>query len=149
MSDGGDVEIGPVDVILIGYPAGSPLTGEALPILLDLVDRGIVRVLDVLFVVKNEDGTISGFAAEDLDEGAHGDLVAFEGASSGLLGDEDAAAAAEAMEPGEAAALLMYENRWAAPFVAAVRRNGGQLLAGQRIPADELAEALARLDAAA
>jgi hypothetical protein len=141
-------EIGPVDIIVIGYPAGAPMTGEAIPILLDLVDRGIVRVLDARFVRKDEDGSFSGFAARGLDRDTVGDLVAFEGATSGLLGDEDTATVAAAMEPGEAAAVLVYENRWAAPFAAAVRRNGGALIATYRVPSGDLMEALERLEPA-
>ena len=144
-----DDELGPVDVAVIGYPAGAPMTGEAMPILLDLVERGIVRVLDVLFVRKEEDGTFSGFDASGLTAEGVGDFVAFEGASSGLLGDEDAATVAADMEPGSAAAMIVYENRWAAPFIAAVRRNGGVPLAFQRIPADELVAALDAVEQAA
>src|SRR5215212_5785525 len=103
-------EMGPVDIVVIGFPADAPMTGEAIPLLLDLVDRGIIRVLDALFVVKNDDGTYSGFEATDLEAKGVGDLREFEGASSGLLGDDDAAVAAEAMEPGTAAVLLIYEN---------------------------------------
>lgn len=142
-------ELGPVDIVVIAYSAGAPMTGEAVPILLDLVERGIVRVLDVLFVRKEEDGTFAGFDASDLTDRGVGDFVAFEGASSGLLGDEDAATVADEMEPGSAAALIVYENRWAAPFVAAVRRNGGVPLAFQRIPADELVAALDAVEQAA
>ena len=141
-------EIGPIDVVVIAYPAGAPMTGEAVPLLLDLVDRGIVRVLDAMFVKKNEDGTFSGFEARDLDGKDVGDFAEFEGASSGLLGDEDAANAAEAIEPGSAAVMIMYENRWAAPFVAAVRRNGGVPVAFERIPAQDLIEALDAAEAA-
>jgi hypothetical protein len=141
-------ELGPVDIVVIGYPAGAPMTGEAAPLLLDLVDHGIIRVLDVLFVHKDEDGTFSGFEAKDLDSKGVGDLVAFEGASSGLLGEEDAKTAADAIEPGSAAVLIMYENRWAAPFAAAVRRNGGVPLAFQRIPASDLMDALEAVEAA-
>jgi Family of unknown function (DUF6325) len=137
-----DEELGPVDIVVIGYPAGAPMTGEAVPILLDLVERGIIRVLDVLFVIKEEDGTFSGFEAAGLDERGVGDLKAFEGASSGLLGDHDAATAAESIEPGSAAVLIMYENRWAAPFAAAVRRNGGVVIDSQRIPAQDLLDAI-------
>jgi SAM-dependent methyltransferase len=137
-------ELGPVDIVVIGYPADAPMTGEAVPILLDLVERGIIRVLDVMFVMQGEDGTFSGFEATGLDEKGVGDLAVFEGASSGLLGDDDVATAAEALEPGTAAVLIVYENRWAAPFVAAVRRNGGVPLDFQRIPAADL---LAALDA--
>jgi len=148
MGTGNQDEIGPVDIIVIGYPKGAPMTGEAIPILLDLVDRGIVRVLDAFFVQKDEDGTFSGFAARDLDRDAVGDLVAFEGATSGLLAEEDTATVAAAMEPGEAAAVLVYENRWAAPFAAAVRRNGGALIATYRVPSEDLVEALERVEAA-
>ena len=142
-------EIGPIDVVVIAYPAGSPMTGEAVPLLLDLVDRGIIRVLDALFVIKNDDGSFSGFEARDLDDERVGDFAAFEGASSGLLGDEDARAAAESLDPGSAGVLLMYENRWAAPFAAAVRRNGGVLVANQRIPVQDVIEALDAVEAAA
>ncbi len=141
-------ELGPVDIVVIGYPAGAPMTGEAAPLLLDLVDRGIIRVLDVMFVEKNEDGTFSGFEAKDLESDRVGDLTAFEGASSGLLGDDDAATAADAIEPGTAAVLIMYENRWAGPFVAAVRRNGGVPLAFQRIPVQDLIDTLDAVEAA-
>jgi Family of unknown function (DUF6325) len=135
-------ELGPIDIVVIAYPAGAPMTGEAAPLLADLADRGIIRVLDAMFVRKNEDGTYSGFEARDLDDKGVGDFTLFEGASSGLLGDEDAAKAAEAIEPGSAAVLIVYENRWAAPFVAAVRRNGGVPVAFERIPAQDLIEAL-------
>jgi hypothetical protein len=138
-------ELGPIDIIVIGYPADAPMTGEAAPLLLDLIDRGIIRVLDVLFVMENEDGTFSGFEAKDLDSKSVGDLTVFEGASSGLLGEEDVATAADAIEPGTAAVIIVYENRWAGPFAAAVRRNGGRLIANQRIPVQEL---IASLDAA-
>ena len=80
-------ELGPIDIVVIGYPADAPLTGEAVPLLLDLVDRGIIRVLDVLFVMEEEDGTFSGFEASDLTSESVGDFTVFEGASSGLLGD--------------------------------------------------------------
>jgi hypothetical protein len=138
-------ELGPIDIVVIGYPADAPMTGEAVPLLLDLVDKGIIRVLDAMFVVKEQDGSYAGFNAVDLDSKGVGDLVAFEGASSGLLGDDDVATAADGIEPGTAAVMIIYENRWAAPFAAAVRRNGGVLVDFQRIPVDEL---IASLDAA-
>jgi hypothetical protein len=142
-------ELGPVDIVAIAYPVGSPMTGEAVPIMLDLVERGIIRVLDVMFVVKEEDGTFSGFEATDLDTRGVGDFAAFEGASSGLLGDEDAATAADDIEPGSAAVILVYENRWAAPFAAAVRRNGGRLAGFQRVPTQDLIASLEAAEAAA
>jgi hypothetical protein len=143
-----DEELGPIDIVIIGYPAGAPMTGDAVPMLLDLVERGIIRVLDAMFVVKNEDGTYSGFEATDLEEKGVGDFVEFEGASSGLLGDDDVATAADGIEPGSAAVIIVYENRWAAPFAAAVRRNGGRLLDFQRIPIQELIAALEAAEAA-
>ena len=140
-------ELGPIDIVVIAYPAGAPMTGEAVPLLLDLVDRGIIRVLDVLFVMQNDDGTYSGFEATDLDADSIGDMKVFEGASSGLLGEDDVTAAAEAIDPGTAAVLIVYENRWAAPFIAAVRRNGGVVVDNQRIPAADLTDALDAVEA--
>jgi len=147
--EGQETDFGPVDIAVIGYPPDAPMTGEAVPLLLDLVDRGIIRVLDVLFVVKEQDGSFAGFEARDLDERAVGDLAMFEGASSRLLGEDDAAAAAEAIEPGTAAVLIVYENRWAAPFIAAVRRNGGIPIAFERISTQDLIDALDAAETAA
>jgi hypothetical protein len=143
-----DEEIGPIDIVVIAYPAGAPMTGEAAPLLLDLVDRGIIRVLDAMFVTKGEDGTFSGFEARDLDDKGVGDLKVFEGASSGLLGEADVATAAEGIEPGTAAVMIVYENRWAAPFAAAVRRNGGVVVENQRIPVQDVIDALDAAEAA-
>ena len=142
-------EIGPIDIVVIGYPADAPMTGEAVPIMLDLVERGIIRVLDVLFVMQGEDGTYTGFKAHDLQAKGVGDLQVFEGASTGLLGDEDVATASEALEPGTAAVMIVYENSWAAPFVAAVRRNGGIVLDNQRIPVQDVLDALDAVEATA
>src|SRR5689334_7654454 len=124
---------GPIDVVVIAYPAGAPATGEAIPILLDLVDRGIVRVLDALFVRKEADGTFSGFDLADLDDATAGDLTVFAGATTGMLDDDDVAAAAAELEPGSAAVMIVYENRWTAHFIAAVRRNGGELIGHHRV----------------
>ena len=140
-------ELGPIDIVVIGFPADAPMTGEAAPLLVDLVDRGIIRVFDVLFITKGEDGVVAGFTIDGIDQERIGDFTVFEGASTGLLGEEDAQGAAEAMEPGESAVVIMFENRWAAPFAAAVRRNGGQLIATQRIPTQELIRALESLEA--
>ena len=147
--DGTEQELGPIDVVVIGYPAGAPMTGEAIPILLDLVDRGIIRVLDARFVRKDDDGTFSGFDLADLDEDTAGEMTVFAGATTGLLSDDDIALAAAEIEPGSAAVMIVYENRWAAPFVAAVRRNGGVLVANQRIGVQELIDALDAAEAAA
>ena len=99
-------------------------------------------MLDALFVQKDEDGTFSGFDLADLDEDTAGDLTVFAGASTGMLNDDDAALAAAEIEPGTAAVLIGYENRWAAPFISAVRRNGGELIANERIGVQELIDAL-------
>jgi hypothetical protein len=140
---------GPIDVVVIGYPPDAPKTGEAVPILLDLVDRGIIRVLDALFVQKDEAGTLSGFDLADLDQDTAGDLTAFAGASTGMLNNDDAALAAAEIEPGSAAVMIVYENRWAAPFISAVRRNGGVLIATERIGVQDLVDALEAAEAAA
>ncbi len=136
-------EMGPIDYLLIEWPGRQP-AGEAAPHLLDLVDRGLIRILDLVFLHKAEDGSITRLEIADL-----GDQVAafaeFEGASSGLLSDEDADEAAGALEPGTSAALLVYENCWAAPLASALRRSGGQLVATGRIPIQAM---LAALDAA-
>ena len=135
-------ELGPVDVVVIGYPADAPMTGSAAQALLDEVDKGTITVLDALFVTKNADGTFSGFDATGLEQGSVGEFHVFEGASSGLLGDEDIATAAEAIEPGTSAVMIMYENRWAVPFIAEVHRNGGVFIDAQRIPHQALIDAV-------
>jgi hypothetical protein len=134
-------ELGPVDIVVIGYPAGAPLTGSAIQPLLDEVDKGTIRVLDALFVAKGEDGTYSGFEASGLDQSSAGDLKVFEGATSGLLGDDDVATAAAALDPGTAAVMIVYENRWAVPFIEAVHENGGVFIDNQRIPHQDLIDA--------
>ena len=106
---------GPIDYLVVEFP-GSNMTGEGLPLLVDLVDRGIIRILDLVFVKKELDGSVSGLAIADLDHDGKLDLAVFEGASSGLLGQEDLDEAGGVLEPGSSAGLLVYENRWAAPF---------------------------------
>lgn len=125
------------------------MTGEAIPILLELVDRAIIRVLDARFVRKDPDGTFSGFDFADLDQETVGDLAVFAGASTGLLGGDDVALAAAEIEPGSAAAMIVYENRWAARFISGVRRNGGVLIANERIGVQDLIDALNAAEAAA
>ncbi|MDO8143333.1 MULTISPECIES: DUF6325 family protein [Isoptericola] len=140
-----EVLMGPVDYLVIEF-RGDRMTGEGWPILVDLVDRGVIRILDLAFLRKAEDGSVSGLALEDL--GADGvELEVFEGARSGLLGDDDLAEAAAALEPGSAAGVLLYENTWAAPFAAAMRRSGGELVAFGRIPLDVLLDAVDGEDA--
>jgi uncharacterized membrane protein len=134
------VEMGPIDYILVEWPGRQP-NGEVAPHLVDLVERGLIRILDLSFIAKDEDGTVAGIELADLGDGA-GELTVFEGASSGLISDDDIGEAAAALEPGTSAALLVYENTWAAPFAAAVRRSGGQLVAGGRIPVEAIEAAL-------
>jgi hypothetical protein len=131
-------EMGPIDYVVIEWPGRQP-TGEAAPLIMDLVDRGIIRILDVAFMVKGDDGTIATLEASDL-EGFN----ELDGASSGLLGDDELRDAASVLEPGTSAAVLVWENRWAAPVAVTVRRSGGQLVASGRIPIQAM---LAALDA--
>lgn len=136
---------GPIDYLLIEFPGQEP-TGATAEALLDLVERGIVRIYDLLFVRKGADGTVAGIELTDLSEHGLGGFAAFSGARSGLLGDEDLAEAAEAMEPGTAAALIVYENTWAIPFVAAAREAGAEVIASERIPATDVMRALELLE---
>lgn len=135
---------GPIDFVLLEFPR-ERLTGEAAAALVDLVQSGTIRLLDLALLSKSEDGDVetlelTGPAAD------RAGLARFAGARSGLLGGEDVQAAAEAMAPGTVAALLVYENTWAGPFVAAARRSGGELVASNRIPASDVIDALDRLD---
>lgn len=139
--------LGPVSFLVVEFP-GSKMTGEGFPILLDLVDRGLVRVLDFRFVKKDPSGAVQAVELADLDHDGAFDFAVFEGASSGLLDDSDLAEAAEALEPGSAAAVLIFENRWATPFVDALRRGGAEFVAAGYIPQDTLAESLDATEAA-
>ncbi|MFF3613006.1 DUF6325 family protein [Streptomyces sp. NPDC002580] len=123
------------------------MTGDGLPILVDLVDRGLIRILDLLFVRKDEDGSVVGMEVADFDGDGALDLAVFEGASSGLLGEDDIEEAGKALEPGNSAGILVYENVWAAPFAAALRRGGAQLVASGRIPVPAVLAALEETDA--
>ncbi|MDL2080502.1 DUF6325 family protein [Streptomyces sp. GXMU-J15] len=134
-------DVGPIDYLVVEFP-GNRMTGENFPLLVDLVDRGIIRILDLMFVRKEEDGTVSGMEIADLTGDGALDLAVFEGASSGLLGQDDLEEAASALQPGSSAGILVYENRWAAPFAAALRRSGAQLVASGRIPVPALVAAL-------
>jgi hypothetical protein len=135
-------EMGPIDYVVVAFPHAH-FTGEAFPLLVDLVDRGIIRILDLTFIQKSADGTVSGLELAELADGGV-DLSIFDGASSGLLGEDDLAEAANALDPGDAAGVIVYENLWAAPFAVALRRAGGQLVASGRIPVQAI---LASLDA--
>jgi hypothetical protein len=143
-----DLEIGPVDYLIVEWPSGAEPNGAGLQELVNLSDRGLIRVLDLAFVHKEDDGTVSGLALTDLDHDGTLDLVQFEGASSGLMGQDDYDEAGAALEAGASAAILVYENSWAAPFVAAVRKSGAQVVANGRIPAEDVLQAVEALDAA-
>ncbi|WP_223006032.1 DUF6325 family protein [Streptomyces genisteinicus] len=133
--------MGPVDYLVLEFP-GNRMTGEGLPLLVDLVDRGIVRILDLAFVTKESDGTVR--AVELREAGDEAELTVFEGVSSGLLGQDDLDEAGAVLDPGSSAAVLVYENTWAAPLAKALRRSGARMVAGGRIPVQAL---LASLDA--
>ncbi|SFE35419.1 hypothetical protein SAMN02787118_101423 [Streptomyces mirabilis] len=136
-------EMGPIDYVVVEFP-GNRMTGEGLPLLVDLVDRGVIRILDLMFVRKEEDGSVVGMEIADFTGDGALDLAVFEGASSGLLGEDDIEEAGSALEPGNSAGILVYENLWAAPFATALRRGGAQLVASGRIPVPAV---LAALDA--
>jgi hypothetical protein len=135
-------DMGPVDYLIVEFP-GSRMTGEGMPLLVDLVDKGLIRILDLVFIRKETDGSVEVVELRNM--GDEVDLTVFEGASSGLLDQGDVADAGAALEPGNSAAVLVYENVWAAPLAGALRRSGAELVASGRIPADAL---LASLDAA-
>jgi hypothetical protein len=122
------------------------MTGEGLPLLVDLVDQGLIRVLDLMFVTRDIDGTVTAIDISDIDGDGALDLAVFQGASSGLLDASDLADAGPAIEPGSSAAILIFENRWAAPFTQALRRGGAELVAAGYISHDDIAASLDALD---
>ena len=140
-------EMGPIDYMVVEFP-GSRMTGEGLPLLADLVERGIIRILDLVFVSRELDGSVTGVALADLDADGDLDLAVFKSAGSGLLAENDVQDAGSVLEPGSSAGILVYENLWAAPFAVAMRRSGGQLVAGGRIPVQAFLAALDAADAA-
>jgi Family of unknown function (DUF6325) len=134
-------ELGPVDWIVVEFP-GSKFNGEIAPALADLVERDLVRVLDLLVLKKGSDGTLEAFELSDLDDAEVGGFRSHEQELAMLLSEEDVNAVAAAIEPGSSAAVLVWENRWAAPFGAAVRHAGGQLVASGRIPIQAMLAAI-------
>ncbi len=134
-------QLGPVDYLVIEFP-GSQFKGEILPELAGLVERGIVRVLDLVVITKDEAGGYEAFEIGDSESGLLGEVRELEKEFAELLSEDDVTAVAAAMEPGSTAGLLVYENLWAAPFASAVRRAGGQLVADGRIPVQALLGAL-------
>ena len=147
MSEAELEELGPIDYVVLEWPGAFPDASEVQPLLLDLVDRGIIRILDIGFVAKDENGEVTGLDIGDLKQVAAA-FAEFEGASSGLLGFDDLEEAAAALEPGTSAAVLVWENRWAGPVAAAIRRSGGQLAASGRLPVQAILAALDAVEAA-
>ncbi len=143
-----DMEAGPIDYLIVEWPAGAQPTGEAFPYLVDLVDRGLIRILDLAFLRKDADGTVTAVELEDFDLDGNPELRVFVGASSGLLAQDDYDEAGAAIESERTAALLVYENAWAAPFATALRRTGAQLVASGRVPVNAIIAALDELEAA-
>lgn len=129
---------GPIDYLLIEF-SPDRITGEAAAAVLELVERGLIRLYDVVVIAKDADGSVTSI---ELDGAAVGGFGALAGARSGLVDEEDVHEAASAMEPGTLAVLMVYENSWAAPFVAALHRNGAEVIAGARIPAADVMAAL-------
>jgi hypothetical protein len=140
-------DVGPIDYLALEFPQAK-ITGEGMAALLDLVDRGIVRILDLRFVVRGEDGSFTAVALADLDHDGKLDLAVFQGAQSGLLDDDDLSEAVNLVAPGTAVGLLVYENTWAGPFVTAMRKNGAEVIASGRIPVDAVIAALDNLESA-
>jgi hypothetical protein len=136
--------LGPISYLIVEFP-GNKMTGEGFTALLDLVDRGVIRILDLMFVSRDTDGSMKALELQDIDHDGQFDLAVFAGASSGLLSTDDLSDAASVIEPGSAAGILIFENRWATPFVQALRRGKAELVSAGYIPQTDL---LAALDAA-
>src|SRR3954452_7293666 len=135
------MQLGPVDFLIVEFP-GSRMSGEGLPLLVDLVERGVIRILDLVFLRRNADASLRPLAPSELSEEAVVDLSVFEGASSGLVHTDDLARVGEVIAPGSSAAVLVYENTWAGPLATALRRGGAELVGSGRIPAQQLISAL-------
>ena len=139
-------EMGPIDYVVLEWPGKQPV-GEAAPLILDAVDRGIIRIIDIALLAKDSDGTVATMELGNLNGGDAGGFADFEGASSGLIGDDDLEEAAGVLAPGTSAAIIVWENRWAAPIATALRRSGGQLVASGRIQVQAILAALDAVEA--
>jgi hypothetical protein len=142
VTDENGAALGPVSYLIVEFP-GNKMTGDGLSALVDLVDAGVINVLDLAFVCRGDDGSIAGIDVTDLDGDGELDVAVFEGASSGMLDQSDFDDAKDAIQPGSSAAILIFENRWARKFVEGIRRGGAELVAAGYIPQDDL---LASLD---
>lgn len=137
--------MGPISYLIVEFP-GSKMTGEGFPILVDLVDRGLVRILDLRFVRRDMDGSMRAIELRDIDRDGQFDVAIFEGASSGLIDDSDIADARSVIEPGSSAGILIFENRWAAPLIQTLRIGDAELVAAGYIPQDNIAASLDATD---
>jgi len=140
-------DVGPIDYLALEFPQAK-ITGRGMAALLDLVERGIIRILDLRFAIRGEDGSITAVALADLDHDGQLDLAVFEGAQSGLLDNDDLSEAANLVAPASAVGVLVYENTWAGPFVTAMRNAGAEVMASGRIPVDTVIETLDTLESA-
>jgi hypothetical protein len=140
-----EAAMGPISYLVVEFP-GSKMTGEGLPVLVDLVDRGVIRILDLAFFTRGDDGTAAAIELRDIDGDGQLDLLVFEGASAGMLDQSDLDDAASAIEPGSSAAVLIFENTWATPLVEALRHGSAELVAAGYIPQDDLASSLDATD---
>jgi Family of unknown function (DUF6325) len=134
-------QMGPIDYLVVEFPTDR-MTGEAFPLLVDLVDRGIIRILDLAFLRKDMDGAVTTLSQTDTERMRLLELALFDGVSSGLIGPDDIEEAARELQPGDSAGILLYENAWAVPFAAALRRSGGRLVGGGSIPVQALVAAV-------
>ncbi|MFD6445877.1 DUF6325 family protein [Promicromonospora sp. NPDC060204] len=141
-----ELDVGPIDYLAVEFP-GSRMRGKGLAALLDLVERGIIRILDLRVARRTEEGDVVAVALTDLDHDGSLDLAVFEGVGSGLLDDEDLAQSVALVAPGDAVGLIVYENTWAGPFVTAMREAGAQVIATGRIPVEDVVAALDALEA--
>jgi hypothetical protein len=133
--------LGPISYLIVEFP-GNKMTGEGFAALVDLVDRGIIRIIDLMFVTRDTDGSIRALELQDIDHDGQFDLAIFAGASSGLLSEGDLSEAASVIEPGSAAGILIFENRWATTFIEALRRGEADLVAAGYIPQSDIVAAL-------
>lgn len=137
--------LGPVSYLIVEFP-GNKMTGKGFAILLDLVERGVIRILDLKFVTMDTNGAAQGIELADIDHDGTFDFAVFKGVSSGMLDESDLGDAAEALTPGSSAAIVIFENRWATPFAAALREGGAELVAAGYIPHDTIAASLDATD---